>query len=348
MIKFDCRCQPIAVLATSLFIMLSGLMIKAQSPLAQLEGRMEMWNGNDRSSVYIGLEAGKNAETNPNMLNTVVGSEAGRSILSGIYNSFYGGQAGNANTSGTANSYFGTFAGLVNTIGQGNSFFGQGAGFDNTSGSDNCFIGVFSGRFNREGARNVFIGHSAGGIIGNRNICIGRSAGPSLTPSLLHASNRLYIDVNRTNQPLIYGEFDNRLIRINGNLNVTGDISGTFNRNSDAHLKEQVCDIDQNSILDKVNSIEILEWQYKGSNERHIGPMAQEFYAAFGLGKGETTIATIDADGVALAAIQALYARTENRAKMAESRMSRLEEEVAELRRILRSIDKGEIGCSNS
>ena len=35
--------------------------------------------------------------------------------------------------------------------------------------------------------------------------------------------------------------------------------------------------------------------------------MAQDFYAAFGVGKNETTITTIDADGVALAAIQALH-----------------------------------------
>ena len=39
--------------------------------------------------------------------------------------------------------------------------------------------------------------------------------------------------------------------------------------------------------------------------------MAQDFYAAFGLGLGETTIATVDADGVALAAIKALALENE-------------------------------------
>jgi cobalamin biosynthesis Mg chelatase CobN len=49
-------------------------------------------------------------------------------------------------------------------------------------------------------------------------------------------------------------------------------------------------------------------WRFRDGAEdtRHMGPMAQDFYAAFGLGTGETTISTVDADGVALAAIQGL------------------------------------------
>ena len=44
---------------------------------------------------------------------------------------------------------------------------------------------------------------------------------------------------------------------------------------------------------------------------RHLGPMAQDFFSTFGLGRGETTIDAIDADGVAMASIQALRARSE-------------------------------------
>ena len=49
----------------------------------------------------------------------------------------------------------------------------------------------------------------------------------------------------------------------------------------------------------------IYEWQYRGEARRHIGPMAQDFHKAFNLGDDDKTIATIDADGVALAAIKA-------------------------------------------
>ena len=79
---------------------------------------------------------------------------------------------------------------------------------------------------------------------------------------------------------------------------------------------------------------------YKASPDRHIGPMAQDFYAAFGLGQGETTIATVDADGVALAAIQALAKENEElklenrelhtRNAAIEKRLARLEDLVLE------------------
>ncbi len=52
-------------------------------------------------------------------------------------------------------------------------------------------------------------------------------------------------------------------------------------------------------------------WNAKGTDPavKHPGPMAQDFYAAFGLGDSDISIATIDLDGVALAAIRGLYAQ---------------------------------------
>ena len=49
----------------------------------------------------------------------------------------------------------------------------------------------------------------------------------------------------------------------------------------------------------------IARWNFKGdANTTHLGPMAQDFHAVFGLGGDDKDIATVDADGVALAAIQ--------------------------------------------
>ena len=52
----------------------------------------------------------------------------------------------------------------------------------------------------------------------------------------------------------------------------------------------------------------ISTWNYKAQTDsvRHMGPMAQDFHAAFGLGVSDKLIDTIDPDGVALAAIQGL------------------------------------------
>ena len=60
--------------------------------------------------------------------------------------------------------------------------------------------------------------------------------------------------------------------------------------------------------MKKLARLPLQTWNY--TNEfiaiRHIGPVAQDFYAAFGVGADDKHIATIDADGVALAAIQGL------------------------------------------
>jgi hypothetical protein len=53
----------------------------------------------------------------------------------------------------------------------------------------------------------------------------------------------------------------------------------------------------------------VSSWQYKTERGvRHVGPMAQDFYAAFGVGTDDRHITSIDEDGVALAAIKALHA----------------------------------------
>jgi hypothetical protein len=56
----------------------------------------------------------------------------------------------------------------------------------------------------------------------------------------------------------------------------------------------------------------VTEWSYiaQGESIRHIGPTAQDFFVAFGLGEDPLRISTLDAEGVALAAIRALEART--------------------------------------
>ena len=78
---------------------------------------------------------------------------------------------------------------------------------------------------------------------------------------------------------------------------------------SDRNAKENFAPLAGNNILDKVAALPITEWNYKGDSaeEKHIGPMAQDFHAAFGLdGADDRHISMTDESGVALAAIQAL------------------------------------------
>ena len=67
--------------------------------------------------------------------------------------------------------------------------------------------------------------------------------------------------------------------------------------------------MDGHNVLQQLMSVPIRSWYYKGQNPsvRHVGPTAQDFAAAFHLGQDDHYISTVDADGVALAAIQELY-----------------------------------------
>jgi len=85
--------------------------------------------------------------------------------------------------------------------------------------------------------------------------------------------------------------------------------SGTWASASDRNLKTDVGRIDDAAVLDKVATLPIERWSYKSERGvRHVGPMAQDFYAAFGVGEDDKHITSIDEDGVALAAIKALHA----------------------------------------
>lgn len=106
---------------------------------------------------------------------------------------------------------------------------------------------------------------------------------------------------------------------------------GSWGSASDKNLKENFEPVDQTAVLEALMEVPISTWNYIAQDEsiRHIGPMAQDFYAAFGVGENDITITTVDADGVALAAIQGLY--TENQDLRAqvddlEARLSALEE----------------------
>jgi hypothetical protein len=78
---------------------------------------------------------------------------------------------------------------------------------------------------------------------------------------------------------------------------------------SDRDLKENFTQLDPTRVLEKLARVPVTQWNLKSQDRsiRHIGPMAQDFYAAFGVGESKRHISTSDADGVALAAIQGLY-----------------------------------------
>jgi hypothetical protein len=81
---------------------------------------------------------------------------------------------------------------------------------------------------------------------------------------------------------------------------------------SDRNKKENFKVESEEEILEKITQLKITSWNYKSQSKRirHIGPMAQDFHSIFGFGENETTICTVDIDGVALLGIKGLEKRT--------------------------------------
>jgi len=99
----------------------------------------------------------------------------------------------------------------------------------------------------------------------------------------------------------------NRLI--DTSVNAFLSLGGTWTNACDRVLKENFEPVDGRVVLDQLARVPILRWNYKSEDPRirHIGPMAQDFFGTFGVGYDDQTIATVDASGVALAAIQGLH-----------------------------------------
>jgi hypothetical protein len=99
---------------------------------------------------------------------------------------------------------------------------------------------------------------------------------------------------------------------------------------SDRNRKENFLSLDGEDVLARLRRVPVSSWNYISQDRsiRHMGPMAQDFHAAFGLGESELMINSVDIDGVNLAAVQALTARTD--ALRAEN--ASLREENADLR----------------
>lgn len=184
-------------------------------------GRIETVNTG--GSIFIGEGAGANDDLLDNQ-NVFLGYQTGYNNDEGVGNIFTGYQTGYNNTTGANNTFLGYQAGYANTTGLNNLMFGTLTGYNNDAGSYNLFMGVHAGYGNTSGNHNIGIGFQSGftNSTGEKNVFLGYQAGYSET-----GSNKLYIDNSNSSSPLLYGEFDNDLLRINGKLSITGEGSTT-------------------------------------------------------------------------------------------------------------------------
>ncbi len=114
------------------------------------------------------------------------------------------------------------------------------------------------------------------------------------------------------------------------------DINGILSQGSSRSIKENIVSANSQDILAKVVDLPISKWSYihDEGKIRHVGPMAEDFYAAFGLGRSPQKISNIDTGGIALAAIKGLTEVVSEK----DATIAELKAEVAELKELVYSI----------
>jgi len=258
---------------------------------------------------------------------------------------FFVGPSGNSTNSGSYNTAIGVQALLLNTSGGLNTVNGFDALIFNTNGSFNTANGGYALSANTSGSYNTAIGLSAlaGNTTGSNNIALGYNAGVGITIGSYN------IDIGNTGVST-----DTNIIRI-GTTGVqtacylagTVYANGTFVSSSDRNAKENFKSVDTRKVLAKVASLPVTEWNYKTDSKdvQHIGPMAQDFYAAFGLnGTDDKHISVVDEGGVALAAIQGLNQKLNEKdaeietLKEKAAKVDSLEKRLTELEQVVQSL----------
>jgi len=274
--------------------------------------------------------------------NTFIGRSAGQQNVDGNSNTFIGNGAGLFNTSGNNNIFVGEWAGRNNTLGLKNYCFGNYAGYGITTGSENICLGDAAG-YSTNGTKNIFIGHSSGfsNVNGSGNIFIGYNSGS------ISNSNNLFIEnSNDVSTPLINGDFSTNRLAINGIAAIypfqvgtnpaNGNAAyltagGTWTSTSSKSLKDRFINLSSKDLLSKIENLDIEGWFYKGTQEYHIGPFAEDFYHAFGTGVLDEptylgkSLAAGDVAGVSLAAVKQLILINKNQQTVIDNLLKRID-----------------------
>jgi hypothetical protein len=285
----------------------------------------------------------------------VVGGGLGNTAI-GRYSTIGGGSANIA--SGSTATVSGGFANVATNFGA-----TVPGGYGNTASGSTSFAagaqaqavhtGAFvwadsSGGFYSSDRMNQFKIRAAGGV----QMDISGSAGLSPAAVTINSTSGngigLLINQNSSDTTALFanGGTGDIIKGFSGNGNTVFEVNndGTvkskgFTLTSDRNAKENFAPLDGLTVLAKVIALPVTEWNYKddAAGKKHIGPMAQDFYAAFGLnGADDKHIAVVDEGGVALAAIQGLNRKLQEQ----QAELQQKETEVTDLKLRLAALEE--------
>jgi trimeric autotransporter adhesin len=256
----------------------------------------------------------------------VIGGWSGNSVTSGVTGATIAGGGATDLSSGLP---------FPNSV---TSDFGTvGGGIGNTAGSGNTAVSgatVAGGAGNTASGFNSTVpggeGNTAGGDVA---FAAGDNANASDSGS--------FVWCQQNNHTCNSNGFNSFTVSVDGPIFfissgptcVLSSGSSSWACSSDRNLKNNIVPIDSRSVLEQVAHMPISQWSMKAdlAGHKHIGPMAQDFYAAFGLGDTDKYIAQGDAQGVALASIQGLYQLVQEKDEQIRKLVQEKDEQVRAL-----------------
>lgn len=279
------------------------------------------FGGNDSLNVIVGNRAGS---YNAGSETVLVGAFAGHYNTQN-YNVYVGAYSGYNSVNGYDNVYIGRNAGYSQEDGYANTFVGKNAGYNyggsGTASKYNVYMGTDAGYYTK-GAYNTYIGSKCGDSYADNEQCVLMGYGTDVSSSTITNAIAIgyFTSISQSNSIRLGNSSINKIgIGRNASAGSVMEFQatsaklttgGVWTDASDKRLKRNITELNKAEILDKINKLSVTEWNYIADdpNIKHIGPMAQDFYAAFGLGD-DTTIAAMDKAGVALIGIQELSSK---------------------------------------
>jgi len=256
----------------------------------------------------------------------------------GVNNTANGSQALRFNTTGSANTAAGAKALDSNDVGHDNTASGYAA-LIKSHGSYNTANGSQALSNNLTGNNNTALGYRAD-IAGN-NLSNATAIGNG---TVVQQSNTIKFGNENVwgwgfgNDPVMGKEA--LVVGVAGSL-VNGNgayltQTGVWTNSSSKEFKEDFTQQDLQSALARICKLSITKWRFKGSDEYHIGPLAEEFYDAFKVGTNNKSISTVDPAGVALLGIQALAKNQDDLA----AKNQELKTQIMELKKLVTQLQE--------
>lgn len=249
--------------------------------------------------------------------NTAIGNQAGLSITSGTGNVVIGGNSGSTIATATNNIILSDGGANIRAHADSGGRWGLGTSSTASSGlrvaanATDWTNAAMGASIVADGSRNnavVALNSASANPVCMANINSGLLLS-ALMPALGSTATgpRYDIFIDRTNGYLGLGGVVPASSPIQAASGATLSVGGTWTNASDVALKHRFEPVTPARILDAVAALAVSKWEYLAEpGVEHIGPTAQDFKAAFGIGGSDKGISTVDAIGVLMAAVQAL------------------------------------------